>query len=133
MSKISYAIYIKGRISGFAGDGPRAARRPGSVPIFLQQQASSGGTTITGALQWVVRWRPSHSPLRDNVADLQHAIEHHSPTGRFTIAASPGGDRALSDNDFYPRGTHPWRLWPRPCGRSTMRSSPLPPPMCYVS
>ncbi len=81
-----------------------AARRPGSVPIFLQQQASSGGTTITGALQWVVRWRPSHSPLRDNVADLQHAIEHHSPTGRFTIAASPGGDRALSDKRLLP----PW-------------------------
>lgn len=45
MSKISYATYIKDRITGFDGD---SERQPPSdleeFPGFLQRQASSGGT-----------------------------------------------------------------------------------------
>ena len=45
MSKISYATYIKDRISGFDGD---SEREPPSdleeFPGFLSRQASSGGT-----------------------------------------------------------------------------------------
>ncbi len=45
MAKISYATYIKDRITGFDGDSPR--RPPADLqdfPGFLQRQASSGGT-----------------------------------------------------------------------------------------
>ena len=45
MSKISYATYIKDRITGFEGDSPR--RPPADLeeyPGFLQRQAASGGT-----------------------------------------------------------------------------------------
>ena len=46
LSKISYATYIKDRISGFDGD---SERRPPSdleeFPGFLERQASSGGIT----------------------------------------------------------------------------------------
>ena len=45
MSKISYATYIKDRISGFAGDSPR--RAPADLeafPGFLERQAKGGGT-----------------------------------------------------------------------------------------
>ena len=44
MSKISYATYIKDRITGFEGDSPRTP--PSDLeefPGFLQRQASSGG------------------------------------------------------------------------------------------
>jgi len=45
MSKISYATYIKDRITGFDGD---SERQPPSdleeFPGFLKRQASSGGT-----------------------------------------------------------------------------------------
>ena len=45
MSKISYATYIKDRITGFEGDSPRTP--PSDLeefPGFLQRQANSGGT-----------------------------------------------------------------------------------------
>jgi 5-methyltetrahydropteroyltriglutamate--homocysteine methyltransferase len=45
MAKISYATYIKDRITGFAGDSPR--RAPADLedfPSFLERQAKGGGT-----------------------------------------------------------------------------------------
>ena len=45
MSKISYATYIKDRITGFDGDSERSP--PSDLeefPGFLERQASSGGT-----------------------------------------------------------------------------------------
>ncbi|MEO1361298.1 MAG: epoxyalkane--coenzyme M transferase, partial [Pseudomonadota bacterium] len=45
MSKISYATYIKDRITGFDGDSPR--RAPADLeefPGFLERQAKGGGT-----------------------------------------------------------------------------------------
>ena len=45
MSKISYANYIKDRISGFQGDSPRRPPRDlKEFPGFLERQARSGGT-----------------------------------------------------------------------------------------
>lgn len=48
MSKISYATYIKDRITGFDGDSPR--RAPGDLedfPGFLARQAKGGGRRRT--------------------------------------------------------------------------------------
>ena len=45
MSKLSYATYIKYRVSGFEGDSPR--RAPADLeefPTFLERQAATGGT-----------------------------------------------------------------------------------------
>ena len=45
MSKISYATYIKDRLTGFEGDSPR--RAPADLqdfPTFLERQAKGGGT-----------------------------------------------------------------------------------------
>ena len=45
MSKISYATYIKDRITGFDGDSPREPPRDlEEFPGFLKRQAASGGT-----------------------------------------------------------------------------------------
>ena len=45
MSKISYATYIKERISGFEGDTPRSPPQDLlDFPSFLEKQARSGGT-----------------------------------------------------------------------------------------
>ena len=45
MSKISYATYIKDRITGFDGDSNRAPPRDlEEFPGFLERQAASGGT-----------------------------------------------------------------------------------------
>jgi len=67
MSKISYATYIKDRITGFDGDSPRTP--PADLedfPGFLERQASSGarraiaGRAVSGRSRprrWH-RWRP---------------------------------------------------------------------------
>ncbi len=45
MSKISYATYIKERISGFEGDTPRSPPKDLlDYPSFLEKQARTGGT-----------------------------------------------------------------------------------------
>lgn len=45
MSKISYATYIKDRLTGFAGDSARKPPRDLElVPGFLERQAKGGGT-----------------------------------------------------------------------------------------
>ena len=45
MSKISYATYIKDRITGFDGDSNRAPPRDlEEFPGYLERQAASGGT-----------------------------------------------------------------------------------------
>ena len=45
MSKISYATYIKERISGFEGDAPRSPPQDLlDYPSFLEKQARTGGT-----------------------------------------------------------------------------------------
>jgi 5-methyltetrahydropteroyltriglutamate--homocysteine methyltransferase len=45
MSKISYATYIKDRITGFDGDSPRTPPKDLEMfPSFLERQAKGGGT-----------------------------------------------------------------------------------------
>lgn len=104
MSKISYATYIKDRISGFDGD---SARTPPAdleaFPTFLQRQASSGGTPTYRRPRCVGPVAPvTLAPLEEDVAHLQHAIAEHTPTGAFMNAASPGVIALFQPNDFYP-------------------------------
>ena len=104
MSKISYATYIKDRISGFDGDSPRIPPADlEAFPTFLQRQAGSGGTPsyrrprCVGPVALLTL-----APLKDDVAHLQRAIERHAPTGAFMNAASPGVIALFQPNDFYP-------------------------------
>ena len=61
MSKISYATYIKDRITGFDGDSPRTP--PADLedyPGFLARQSSSGGTPTNASGRLPPRrWNPS--------------------------------------------------------------------------
>ncbi len=104
MSKISYATYIKDRISGFDGDSPRTPPADlEAFPTFLRRQSSSGGTPTyrrprcVGPVASVTL-----APLDDDIAHLHRAIEHHAPTGAFMNAASPGVIALFQPNDFYP-------------------------------
>jgi 5-methyltetrahydropteroyltriglutamate--homocysteine methyltransferase len=104
MSKISYATYIKDRISGFAGDSPR--RPPADLeafPAFLERQARGGGTPsyrrprCVGEVQSVTL-EPLHADLRRFAAAR---ARHGNPPG-FMNAASPGVIALFQPNDFYP-------------------------------
>ncbi|MFS0910553.1 cobalamin-independent methionine synthase II family protein [Microbacterium sp. 179-I 3D2 NHS] len=109
MSKISYATYVKDRITGFDGDSPRTP--PSDLeeyPGFLRRQASSGGTPTYRRPCCVGPIAPKTlAPLESDLRHLQSAVERHDPTGAFMNAASPGvialfqPDRHYGDPDAY--------------------------------
>ena len=109
MSKISYATYIKDRVTGFDGDSPRDP--PADLeefPGFLKRQVASGGTPTYRrpccvgpvALKTLV-------PLEEDIARFTGAVEAHRPAGAFMNAASPGvialfqPDRHYGDSQRY--------------------------------
>lgn len=104
MSKLSYATYIKYRISGFEGDSPR--RAPADLeefPSFLERLAKTGGTPTYTRPQCVGPIEVTDpGPCADDIANLQAAVDEHQPTGAFMNAASPGVIALFQPNEYYP-------------------------------
>ena len=104
MSKISYATYIKDRVSGFAGDSPR--RAPADLedfPSFLDRQAKGGGTPTYRRPRCVGAVRPvTLDPLYDDIRRFTAARSAHGDPAGFMNAASPGVIALFQPNDFYP-------------------------------
>ncbi len=104
MSKISYATYIKDRITGFAGDSERTP--PADLeefPGFLERQASSGGTPsyrrpcCVGDIQV-----KDMQPLTTDLGNLKAALARHPAPEAFMNAASPGVIALFQPNKHYP-------------------------------
>lgn len=103
MSKISYATYIKDRITGFDGD---SARRPPSdleeFPGFLERLAKSGGTPeyrrpcCVGDI--AVK---DMGPVTEDINNMTSALEKSPPTEGFMNAASPGVIALFQPNQHY--------------------------------
>ncbi|MES3082355.1 cobalamin-independent methionine synthase II family protein [Sphingomonas faeni] len=104
MSKISYATYIKDRVTGFNGDSPRSAPADlEAFPSFLARQASSGGTPTYRRPCCVGAVAPKTlAPLEADLAHLTRAVERHKSTGAFMNAASPGVIALFQPNQHYP-------------------------------
>jgi 5-methyltetrahydropteroyltriglutamate--homocysteine methyltransferase len=104
MSKISYATYIKDRITGFDGDSPRTP--PADLedfPGFLERQANSGGTPSYRRPRCVGPIAPKTlAPLEADLAHMAAAMGKHRPVGGFMNAASPGVIALFQPNDHYP-------------------------------
>ena len=109
MSKISYATYIKDRITGFEGDSER--NPPADLeafPGFLERQAKGGSTPeyrrpcCVGTIEV-----KDEAPLKEDLENLSSAVAAHKPTGAFMNAASPGvialfqPDRHYHDHEAY--------------------------------
>jgi len=104
MSKISYATYIKDRITGFDGDTPR---EPGQdlldFPALLQKLANSGATAKYRRPRCVGEIKVKDmQPVRDDIANLTAAAEKWHPVEAFMNAASPGVIALFQPNDYYP-------------------------------
>ena len=91
-SKISYATYIKDRLTGFEGDSPRVA--PADLedfPAFLDRLAKVGGTPsfrrprCTGPV--AVK---SMAPLQADITAMQSALAAAGYAEGFMNSASPG-------------------------------------------
>ncbi len=104
MSKISYATYIKDRISGFAGDSPR--RAPADLeafPSFLERQAKGGGTPSYRRPRCTGEVRPvTLEPLQKDISRFAAARAKHGAPAGFMNAASPGVIALFQPNEFYP-------------------------------
>lgn len=103
MSKISYATYIKDRITGFAGDSER--NPPADLedfPGFLKRQSSSGGTPdyrrpcCVGDIQV-----KDMAPLTEDLANFKAATDQHNVSEGFMNAASPGVIALFQPNKHY--------------------------------
>lgn len=103
MSKISYATYIKDRISGFEGDSPR--RAPADLeafPSFLERQAKGGGTPSYRRPRCVAEVKPvTLAPLDDDIRRFAAALSRYDRLNGFMNAASPGVIALFQPNDFY--------------------------------
>ncbi len=104
MSKISYATYIKDRITGFEGDSDR--QPPSDLeefPGFLQRQASTGGTPTyrrpccVGAIEV-----KDMGPVSEDIDNMLAAVAKHGPSEGFMNAASPGVIALFQPNKHYP-------------------------------
>ena len=102
-SKISYATYIKDRLSGFDGDTPR---EPGQdlveFPRLLQKLASLGATAKYRRPRCVGEVRVKNlEPLEHDIASLTAAAKAMSVGEAFMNAASPGVIALFQPNDYY--------------------------------
>ena len=103
MSKISYATYIKDRITGFEGD---SERNPPSdleeFPGFLNRQSSSGGTPSYRRPCCVAEIKVKDmQPLQEDLENLSAAVNQHQPLEGFMNAASPGVIALFQPNHYY--------------------------------
>lgn len=103
-SKISYATYIKDRLTGFEGDSPRIP--PADLedyPGYLQRLAKSGGTPSYRRPRCIGPVAiKSMQPLADDIAWFRAALEGPAVTEAFMNAASPGVIALFQPNDHYP-------------------------------
>ena len=103
MSKISYATYIKDRLTGFAGDTPR---EPGQdlveFPRILKRLAETGATARYQRPRCVAEIRVSDlRPAQTDVDNLKAAVDASGPAEGFLNAASPGVIALFQPNEYY--------------------------------
>lgn len=103
MSKISYATYIKDRITGFDGDSPRSAPKDlEDFPSFLERQNSGGGTPTyrrpccVGPIEV-----KSMQPLQNDLDNFTAALDGQTVSDGFMNAASPGVIALFQPNRHY--------------------------------
>lgn len=103
MSKISYATYIKDRISGFDGDSDR--QTPSDLeefPTFLTRQSSSGGTPTYRRPCCVSKIEVKDTgPVNADIDNMLAAMRRHTPVEGFMNAASPGVIALFQPNKYY--------------------------------
>ncbi|MEM6428757.1 MAG: epoxyalkane--coenzyme M transferase, partial [Deinococcota bacterium] len=104
MSKISYATYIRHRLTGFEiGDAPRATPKDlDEYPNYRDRLAKAGGTPkyhrpICRGEITVKDMRP----LEQDIANFKAALDAHGIAEGFMNAASPGVIAVFQPDEYY--------------------------------
>ncbi len=102
-SKISYATYIKHRLTGFEGDSPR--RTPKDLeeyPAFSKRASESGGVPTFSRPQCTGPIGVKDlQPLKTDLENFRNALEGTPATDAFMNAASPGVIAQFQPNQHY--------------------------------
>ena len=103
MSKISYATYIKDRLSGFAGDSPR--KPPADLqqfPGFLEKLAKSGGTPTYKRPVCVDKIEvKTLEPLHKDITTQKAAMKKHGYEEGFMNSATPGVIALFQPSEYH--------------------------------
>ena len=106
-SKISYATYVKDRLTGFAEQGPTEGSRPHldlqAFPVLRQKMAALNGARRFKRVACIgpVAMR-SLDLLRKDLDNMRAAGEATAPNESFVNAASPGVIASFLPNQYYP-------------------------------
>ena len=103
-AKISYATYMKDRLSGFGGDNERQVAKDlqpfadfrTRMAVFAGKQSFKRQACI-GPVQVIER-----DGLRKDLENLRAAVDSHRPHEAFMNSASPGVVSAFQPNRYYP-------------------------------
>lgn len=102
-SKISYATYIKDRLTGFDGDSPR--RPPADLadyPSFMERLAKAGGTPTYRRPRCVGPIAVKNlAPLETDIAAMQAAMNSSGYAEGFMNSASPGVIALFQPSDHH--------------------------------
>jgi len=103
MSKISYATYIKERISGFGGDAQRSPPKDLlDYPSFLEKLANTGSTPAYKRPKCIGEILPINSaPLQKDLGNFHDALASVAVEEAFMNAASPGVIALFQPNEYY--------------------------------
>jgi 5-methyltetrahydropteroyltriglutamate--homocysteine methyltransferase len=105
MSKISYATYIRHRLTGFeVGDVPRATPQDlDDYPEYRDKIAAAGATPkyLRPICRGPIRVKDLE-PLQQDIARLKHALAHTPAVAGFMTAVSPGTIAVFQPNEYYP-------------------------------
>jgi len=104
LSKISYATYIKDRLTGFGGESHREpAQDLLDFPGVLRRRHESGTRSEASPPRCVGEVAVKDmQPLETDLANLHHATEQAEPVEAFMNAAAPGVIALFQPNDYYP-------------------------------
>ena len=102
-SKISYATYIKDRLTGFEGDSPRSPPQDlADYPGFLERLAKAGGTPTYRRPRCVGPIEvKSMAPLQQDIAAMQAGMEAAGYSEGFMNSASPGVIALFQPSDHH--------------------------------
>ena len=104
LSKISYATYIRHRLTGFGGESFREpAQDLLDFPGVLRRRHESGTRSEASPPRCIGEVAVKDTqPLETDLANLRHAVDTVQPAEAFMNSAAPGVIALFQPNDYYP-------------------------------
>ena len=103
MSKISYATYLRHRLTGFEGDSPRPTPQDlDEYPEYRDRLVKAGhsATYRRPVCKGPIKMKDLN-PLRQDIARMKDALSQTKVTEAFMNSASPGTIAVFQPNEYY--------------------------------